>query len=208
MGVHRGTLARSTALFLLAASNLAFGAQAARAFLLPSPLSRIIPTIRVSNKNDSKRKQVISSAESVAALTRGGSITIETARNYPKQQRQRPADAVSSSSAGSIQRGGGAKAADASNEKTGASMAASIFNLVNNVAGAGILTLAAGKASGTGWIPAVAIVAFLGWASSTTFRMIAKACELTGEKDFKVHDVTWWSNSIFCFVLIYYDGWT
>lgn len=179
-------MARSTALFL-AASNLAFGASAARAFLLPSPLSRIIPTVRIGNKNDNHRKQVISSAESVATLARGGAVVIDTARNYPNQQRRGSADVTSSpSSAVSIRRGGGGKAADASNEKAGASMAASIFNLVNNVAGAGILTLAAGKASGTGWIPAVAIVAFLGWASSTTFRMIAKACELTGENDFKV----------------------
>lgn len=178
-------MARSTALFVLAASNLAFGASAARAFLLPSPLNRIIPTVRIGNKNDNQRKQVISSAESVASLARGGAIAIDTARNYPNQQHRGSADVTSSS----IQRGGGGKAVDASDEKAGASMAASIFNLVNNVAGAGILTLAAGKASGTGWIPAVAIVAFLGWASSTTFRMIAKACELTGENDFKVSGV-------------------
>ena len=182
----RKIMARSTALFLL--SNLAFGASAARSFALPSPLSRILPNGSVNNnKNASKRTQVISSAASVASFTRGGTVTIDTARNYPNQQHQGPVDAPSSSSsAGSIQRGGGGKAADASDEKKGASMAASTFNLVNNVAGAGILTLAAGKASGTGWIPSVAIVASLGWAASTTFRMIAKACELTGENDFKV----------------------
>ncbi len=176
----RKIMARSTALFLL--SNFAFGASAARAFALPSPLSRILPNGRVNSKDVSKRTQVISSAASVASLTRGGTIVIDTARNYPNQQHQGPVDAPSSSSsADSIQRGGGG-----TDEKKGASMAASTFNLVNNVAGAGILTLAAGKASGTGWIPAVAIVASLGWAASTTFRMIAKACELTGENDFKV----------------------
>lgn len=163
----RKIMARSTALFLL--SNLAFGASAARAFALPSPLSRILPHGRVNNKDVSKRTQVISSAASVASFTRGGTIVIDPP----------PPPAV-------IQRGGGGKAADASDEKKGASMAASTFNLVNNVAGAGILTLAAGKASGTGWIPSVAIVASLGLAASTTFRMIAKACELTGENDFKV----------------------
>ena len=162
----RKIMARSTALFLL--SNLAFGASAARAFALPSPLSRILPHGRVNNKDVSKRTQVISSAASAASFTRGGTIVIDP-----------PPPAA-------IQRGGGGKVADASDEKKGASMAASTFNLVNNVAGAGILTLAAGKASGTGWIPAVAIVASLGWAASTTFRMIAKACELTGENDFKV----------------------
>ena len=36
-----------------------------------------------------------------------------------------------------------------------ASITTSVFNLANNVAGAGILTLAAGKASGTGWIPSM-----------------------------------------------------
>ena len=162
----RKIMARSTALFLL--STLAFGASAARAFALPSPLSRILPHGRVNNKDVSKRTQVISSAASAASFTRGGTIVIDP-----------PPPAA-------IQRGGGGKVADASDEKKGASMAASTFNLVNNVAGAGILTLAAGKASGTGWIPAVAIVASLGWAASTTFRMIAKACELTGENDFKV----------------------
>ena len=163
----RQIMARSAALLLL--SNFAFGASAARSLALPSPLSRILPNGRVNNnKNASKRTQVISSAASVASFTRGGTIVIDP-----------PPPSV-------VQRGGGGKAADASDEKKGASMAASTFNLVNNVAGAGILTLAAGKASGTGWIPAVVIVASLGWAASTTFRMIAKACDLTGENDFKV----------------------
>ena len=87
---------------------------------------------------------------------------------------------VVSSSSSVLGRGGGGDETNA-----GASMAASIFNLVNNVAGAGMLTLAAGKARGTGWVPAVAIVCLLGWAASTTFRMIAESCELTGESDFK-----------------------
>lgn len=64
-------------------------------------------------------------------------------------------------------------------------MASSIFNLVNNVAGAGILTLAAGKAKGTGWIPAILICAVLGAISTHTFCIIGESCEITGEQDFK-----------------------
>lgn len=68
----------------------------------------------------------------------------------------------------------------------GASLTASVFNLVNNVAGAGILTLPAGMASGTGLIPAMAICAVLGLLSGHSFSIIGEACELTGEADFKV----------------------
>lgn len=67
-----------------------------------------------------------------------------------------------------------------------ASVPASVFNLVNNVAGAGILTLSAGMAGGTGWVPAVLVCTVLGLISSHTFKIIGKACELTGEVDFKV----------------------
>jgi amino acid permease len=63
--------------------------------------------------------------------------------------------------------------------------AAFVFNLVNNVAGAGMLTLSAGMASGSGWIPAILICVGLGALSAHTFCIIGEACELTGEKDFK-----------------------
>lgn len=66
-----------------------------------------------------------------------------------------------------------------------ASIPASIFNLVNNVAGAGILTLSSGMATGTGWVPAILICSVLGLLSSHTFAIIGEACELTGEVDFK-----------------------
>lgn len=59
------------------------------------------------------------------------------------------------------------------------------MSIVNNVAGAGILTLSAGMAPGTGWIPAIAICAALGAASGHCFAIIGEACELTGEADFK-----------------------
>jgi sodium-coupled neutral amino acid transporter 11 len=65
------------------------------------------------------------------------------------------------------------------------STGASIFNLVNNVAGAGILALPAGQAAGTGWIPSLVMCAMLGALSARTFVMIGEACEMTGEEDFK-----------------------
>lgn len=71
-------------------------------------------------------------------------------------------------------------------EDTGASMTASVFNLVNNVAGAGILALSAGMTGGTGWVPSVLLVVLLGIFSSHSFKIIGEACELTGEADFKV----------------------
>eukprot|EP00934_Nitzschia_sp_Nitz4_P003318 Nitzschia sp. Nitz4//scaffold157_size52427//19074//20727//NITZ4_006839-RA/size52427-augustus-gene-0.59-mRNA-1//-1//CDS//3329537452//3308//frame0 len=66
-----------------------------------------------------------------------------------------------------------------------ATITASVFNLVNNVAGAGILTLSGGMASGTGWIPAMLTCALLGVLSGHSFAIIGEACEMTGEKDFK-----------------------
>lgn len=70
-----------------------------------------------------------------------------------------------------------------------ASIAASVFNLVNNVAGAGILTLSAGMAGGTGWIPAISICTILGVISAHCFSIIGESCELTGEKTFKVRSL-------------------
>jgi amino acid permease len=55
---------------------------------------------------------------------------------------------------------------------------------VNNVAGAGILTLPSGM-SGTGWMPAMIICGVLGALSGHCFSLIGEACELTGETDFK-----------------------
>lgn len=47
------------------------------------------------------------------------------------------------------------------------------FNLVNNVAGCGFLTLTAG-AAGTGYLPAVGLVAFLGAVSGATFLLLGE----------------------------------
>ena len=61
----------------------------------------------------------------------------------------------------------------------------SVFNLVNNVAGAGILTLSSGVAAGTGWIPAIIVCTILAALSGHCFSIIGEACELTGEATFK-----------------------
>ena len=91
-------------------------------------------------------------------------------------------------------RGGGAqkgsrnvspKKTPAASSDDGASIVTSVFNLANNVAGAGILTLAAGKATGTGWIPSIAICLALAAVSSHTFSLVGKSCELTGLNSFK-----------------------
>lgn len=75
------------------------------------------------------------------------------------------------------------------------SIPASVFNLVNNVAGAGLLTLAAGKASSNvGWIPAILIASCLAALSAHTFTLIGRACEITGEKNFSVSGVFYFFN--------------
>lgn len=58
----------------------------------------------------------------------------------------------------------------------GASIPSSIFNLVKNVAGAGVLSLPSGVAAGTGLLPAVATVIFLGIYSMATFSLIGRMC--------------------------------
>jgi Transmembrane amino acid transporter protein len=78
------------------------------------------------------------------------------------------------------------KVASSKDDSTAASMTSSVFNLVNNVAGAGILALSAGMTGGTGWIPAILLCVMLGIFSSHSFKIIGEACELTGEADFKV----------------------
>lgn len=84
-----------------------------------------------------------------------------------------------------VSRGGGGEKKAVPQSGGNASITTSIFNLANNVAGAGILTLAAGKASGTGWIPSIITCITLAFCSAHTFILIGKACEMTGEKTFK-----------------------
>ena len=68
---------------------------------------------------------------------------------------------------------------------TGAGMVSTSFNIINNVAGAGILTLSAGMAAGVGWVPAALICIVLGAISGYSFFIIGDACERTGEASFK-----------------------
>mmetsp|Transcript_21351 Transcript_21351/g.58730 ORF Transcript_21351/g.58730 Transcript_21351/m.58730 type:complete len:470 (-) Transcript_21351:395-1804(-) len=65
------------------------------------------------------------------------------------------------------------------------SVTMTIVQIVNNVAGAGILTLGAGMAAGVGWIPAVLICVLVGALSGYTFFLIGAACDMTGETSFK-----------------------
>ncbi|CAM9519293.1 unnamed protein product, partial [Choristocarpus tenellus] len=64
-------------------------------------------------------------------------------------------------------------------------MSASIFNLVNNVAGAGLLTLPGGMAAGTGYLSSVFICIFLGMASAYTFSLVGYSCNMSGQKTFR-----------------------
>jgi len=72
-------------------------------------------------------------------------------------------------------------------EGSTSTMMSSIFNLVNNVAGAGLLTLAGGMAKGssTGVVPGILINSVLGAISAYTFIRIGHACAITGAPDFK-----------------------
>lgn len=117
-----------------------------------------------------------------------GASTLTPPRTFVQPQRSSAFVKVAlelrgGAAANRIQRGGGKKHVFKGGD---ASIGSSIFNLVNNVAGAGILALSAGQAAGTGYIPSLLICAGLGWLSARSFCMIGKACELTGEEDFKV----------------------
>lgn len=59
------------------------------------------------------------------------------------------------------------------------------FQIINNVAGAGILTLAAGMAAGIGWYPAILTTLALGAVSGYSFFLIGASCELTAQRTFK-----------------------
>lgn len=67
----------------------------------------------------------------------------------------------------------------------GDSMGSLVLQIVNNVAGAGILSLSAGMAVGVGTVPAAILCLALGVLSGVTFYLIGAACEMTGELTFK-----------------------
>ena len=60
---------------------------------------------------------------------------------------------------------------------SGSTIAECVFNLVNNVAGAGLLTLSAGMAMGVGYGPAIGVALALGAVSAATFSMIGWSCD-------------------------------
>jgi len=74
---------------------------------------------------------------------------------------------------------------------TGSSILSTVVNIFNNVAGAGILTLAYGM-RGVGWLPAIAICASVGAVSGFTFYTVGAACETAGATSFK----ELWSRSL------------
>jgi len=59
-----------------------------------------------------------------------------------------------------------------------------VLNIFNNVAGAGVLTLAYGM-RGVGWVPAFASVVCIGAISGYTFYLVGAACESVGANSFK-----------------------
>lgn len=69
-------------------------------------------------------------------------------------------------------------------DSSGSTIAECCFNLVNNVAGAGLLTLSAGMARGVGAVPAAALALGLGVLSAATFSMIGWSCEALGQTTF------------------------
>ena len=110
---------------------------------------------------------------SVLSVRGGGAKNVNTASPKQKITKSTPTSAPTSTSDSN------------SNSNDGASIATSVFNLANNVAGAGILTLAGAKASGTGWIPSIVLCLALATVSSHTFSLIGKSCEMTGLDSFK-----------------------
>jgi len=66
----------------------------------------------------------------------------------------------------------------------GSSTAATVLNIFNNVAGAGVLTLAYGMV-GVGWVPALLTCVGIGAISGWTFYLTGAACEAVGATSFK-----------------------
>uniref|UniRef100_A0A7S2FA48 Amino acid transporter transmembrane domain-containing protein n=1 Tax=Octactis speculum TaxID=3111310 RepID=A0A7S2FA48_9STRA len=68
---------------------------------------------------------------------------------------------------------------------TGATAAESTANLVKSVVGAGVLSLPAGVAAGTGLVPAIVLTCVLGAYSSYTFSLIGRICNDVGAGSFR-----------------------
>jgi hypothetical protein len=153
--------------------------------------------ILAASAHDFDHVAVASSSSSL--VNQGGVVTRRTL--FPSLQHQSSVCDLSFSSSMSLTiRGGGTRGGSrrmrkviVKNSSSGNSwtsggqstILSSVFNLVNNVAGAGILTLSAGMATGTGYVTAMIICAVLGWWSGNCFVMVGQACELTSQGDFK-----------------------
>lgn len=70
-------------------------------------------------------------------------------------------------------------------EEPTSGVASTALQIINNVAGAGILTLSAGMAGGVGIVPAAALCLVLGIVSGVSFYIVGAACEITGETTFR-----------------------
>ena len=68
--------------------------------------------------------------------------------------------------------------------KEGTTIAGTVANIFNNVAGAGILTLTYGM-RGVGWVPAMATCLAIGAISGWTFYLVGAACQAVGANSFK-----------------------
>lgn len=127
-----------------------------------------------SNTHSSAAHLTVSSSSSttVALTIRGGGGGSSSSRaTKPKKRKSK-------------------RSSDADNDGGQSTIASSVFTLVNNVAGAGILTLSAGMAPGggsgnTGYATAVIICAVLGLLSGHCFAIVGEACEMTDQADFK-----------------------
>mmetsp|Transcript_832 Transcript_832/g.2624 ORF Transcript_832/g.2624 Transcript_832/m.2624 type:complete len:473 (-) Transcript_832:75-1493(-) len=67
----------------------------------------------------------------------------------------------------------------------GSSMAQTVFNIVKNIVGEGMLSLPAGVAAGTGLVPSCLIASAFGLLLGSTFGMMGRVCHNTGAKSHK-----------------------
>merc|ERR1711862_339592 len=67
----------------------------------------------------------------------------------------------------------------------GASVLLCTFNLVKNIVGGGVLSLSAGLAAGTGFLPAAFFAILLGTLSGYMFSLVGRICSATGQSTFK-----------------------
>lgn len=70
-------------------------------------------------------------------------------------------------------------------EPPSSSMGETVLQIINNVAGAGILTLSAGMSGGVGWVPASILCVLMGAISAYTFYIVGEGCSLVDETTFK-----------------------